>query len=141
MIFKIKNILAYFYQHPFIRYVFVGGTTFIIDFSILFILHGKLGIGLVIATSIAYWTSILYNFSLNRNWTFSANEKNALSKHILMYGLLLGFNYVFTVVFVSVVSHYIYFGTAKILAVGIQISWTYFIYKKIIFLPKVRNEI
>lgn len=130
---KIKNILLYLYGHPFVRYVFVGGTTFVLDFTILYLLHAKFGLGLALSTSVAYWLSILYNFLLNRRWTFSATEKSELSKHIVLYGILLGFNYLFTVLFVSVVSNFVYFGLAKVLSVGIQISWTYLIYKKYIF--------
>ena len=138
---KIKNILLYLYSHPFVRYVFVGGTTFVLDFTILFFLHAKLGLGLALSTTVAYWFSILYNFLLNRFWTFNATEKGELSKHILLYGILLGFNYLFTVMFVSIVSNFIYFGLAKVLAVGIQISWTYLIYKKYIFVKsKPRSD-
>ncbi len=133
---KARTFLGYLYRHHFIRYLLVGGTTFVLDFSLLVLLHGILNINLVVATSIAYWTSIVYNFTLNRNWTFSAAEKKSLHRHAILYAILLGLNYLFTVVFVSVVSHYFNYGVAKILAVIIQASWTFPIYKYIIFVKK-----
>jgi len=86
-----------------------------------------------IATTIAYWISIIYNFALNRYWTFSAWERESLRRHLSAYLVLLGFNYLFTVITVSLLSHIIYFGLAKVIAVAIQITWTYPIYKNVIF--------
>jgi putative flippase GtrA len=130
---KTSVLLSYLYKHHFVRYLFVGGSTFVIDFSLLFLLHGKAGVGLGLATSLAYWTSIVYNFLLNRWWTFSAHDKKDLHKHLGTYLVLLAFNYLFTVVFISVASHTINYLLAKAIAVLIQMSWTYFVYKNVIF--------
>ncbi|HUD10498.1 MAG TPA: GtrA family protein [Candidatus Saccharimonadales bacterium] len=130
------EIIQKIYKHHFARYVVVGGTTFIIDISILIFLHGHVHINLAVATTIAYWTSIIYNFCLNRWWSFSASEKDSLHKHLIPYAVLLGFNYLFTVIFVGLVSHVMYYGLAKVLAVAISMSWTYFIYRDVIFIKK-----
>jgi len=118
----------------FIRYVLVGGTTFAMDFILLYLLHGKVGISLGIATSIAYWVAIIYNFFLNRSWTFSVRDMRSLHKHVVSYLTLLTFNYIFTVVFVSLASHSINYLLAKAIAVLIQMSWTYYVYKRFIFI-------
>ncbi|HSX45319.1 MAG TPA: GtrA family protein [Candidatus Saccharimonadales bacterium] len=128
-----KRLTLYFYKHSFIRYLFVGGTTFFLDLGTLILLHGKFHISLPLATSIAYWLSVIFNFSLNRWWTFSVSEKSSLQKHAMTYGLLLGFNFIFTVIFVSNVSHHINYAKAKILAVAFQMCWNFFIYKNFIF--------
>ncbi|MCA9332276.1 GtrA family protein [Candidatus Saccharibacteria bacterium] len=130
---KVKPFLLFLYKHHFIRYLFVGGSTFIIDFSILYILHEHLYVKIAAATSIAYWVSITYNFLLNRYWTFDIREKESLQKHITTYLLLLIFNYFFVVLFVSGASHYINFIIAKAIAVAIQMTWTYYLYKNHIF--------
>jgi putative flippase GtrA len=130
---RVKGFLGYLYRHHFIRYLFVGGTTFMIDFGLLILLHGHLNISLPVATSIAYWSSIGYNFYLNRWWTFSAGEKANLHRHALSYGVLLGFNYLFTVIFVAAASKHVNYAVAKAISVGIQMSWTYVIYKNVIF--------
>jgi len=130
---KLKSFTAQMYKHHFIRYLFVGGTSFTIDFSLLFVLHGKAHIHLAIATSIAYWLSIAYNFLLNRSWTFSARDKTDLRRHLTSYLVLLGFNYLFTVIFVDIASHQINYLIAKALSVAISMSWTYFAYKHYIF--------
>ena len=133
---KIADFTNKLYTNSFLRYIFVGGSTFIIDFGLLYITHTVLNINIALATTIAYWTSIVYNFSLNRQWTFSAADKSSLRKHALYYGLLLLFNYLFTVLFVGIMSQFIYFGIAKVIAVVTQISWTYILYKRYIFTNK-----
>ncbi len=130
---KTNELIRYFYKHHFVRYLFVGGSTFIIDLGLLIFLHSKARLGLSIATTISYWISVVYNFSLNRWWTFSASENSSLSKHLSTYSVLLAFNYLFTVIFVSLASHSINYALAKVIAVMFQMCWNYFIYKNVIF--------
>src|SRR3569623_1255397 len=132
---KVSGLVFYLYRHHFVRYLLVGGTTFIIDFGILFLLHSKANIGIAIATSISYWVSIVYNFILNRYWTFDAREKESLRRHITSYMTLLVLNYIFAVIFVTVASHTINYILAKAIAVLVQMIWTYPVYKKVIFVP------
>lgn len=133
---KFRELTLYLYRHHFVRYLIVGGTTFAIDFGLLVILHGHLKLNLGASTSVAYWISIAYNFVLNRYWTFDAREKESLARHITVYCVLLIFNYLFTVTFVSIVGAHINYIIAKIMAVAIQMSWTYLIYKNMIFISK-----
>ncbi len=140
MLIKSKGLAVFLYKLSFMRYAFVGGTTFAIDFFLLVLLHGYFEVDLGLATTISYWTAIAYNFSLNRAWTFSANDREDLRKHTSLYLLLLGFNYLFTLVFVSTVSLFISFAIAKILAVAISVSWTYYMYKNYIFISNKKSK-
>ena len=137
---KAHQLVLVLYKHHFIRYLLVGGTTFILDFGILYILHSELKFSIAVATSISYWVSIVYNFVLNRYWTFDVREKESLKKHISTYLILLVINYIFVVIFVSVMSHYINYIIAKAIAVGIQMIWTYPIYKKFIFVHQAKAD-
>ena len=130
---KLKGFIGYLYRHHVIRYLFVGGSTFLIDFGLLVLLHGHFKFNLQLATSLSYWVSVTYNFTLNRNWTFSSGENKKLHQHLATSAVLLACNYAFTVIFVSMASHYVAYTVAKTLAVILQTSWTYQIYKKIIF--------
>jgi putative flippase GtrA len=137
---RTSAFVLYLYNHHFVRYLVVGGSTFVIDFGLLFTLHGKGHVNLAIATSLAYWISIAYNFSLNRHWTFSQRDKSDLRRHLSTYLVLLGFNYLFTVIFVSLASHSLNYLVAKAIAVAIQMTWTYFGYKNYIFTSKPQTE-
>lgn len=134
---KANTLVWYLYHHHFLRYLFVGGTTFIIDEALLIALHGKLGVQLTVSLFFSYLVAFVYNFSLNRWWAFSASENKTLAKHLAPYMLLFTFNLIFNIVFVNVVSHFINYAFAKALAVITQMAWTYFIYKNVIF---VRTE-
>ncbi len=130
---RVVGVSRFLYSHPLIRYIIVGGSSFLIYFVIIVVLHGQQNIKLTVATTIAYWTSVIWNFSLNRWWTFSAAETKSLHKHAAAYLLLLGFNYGFNLIFINTVSGFINYRVAAIAAVGIQTSWTYYTYKNIIF--------
>jgi putative flippase GtrA len=139
---KIRETTLFLYKHHFVRYLFVGGSTFVLDFGMLILLHGKLGFGIAASTSVAYWLSIIYNFILNRYWTFDAREKESLQRHITAYFVLLVVNYFFAVTFVSFASDHINYIYAKAIAVLIQMLWTYPVYNKIIFVnhpPKAKD--
>jgi putative flippase GtrA len=131
-----KSITLFLYRHHFVRYLIVGGTTFVIDFGILYTLHTHFNVKIAAATSIAYWVSITYNFLLNRYWSFDKREKESLQHHITTYFMLLIFNYFFVLLFVSFFSHHINFIIAKAIAVLLQMTWTYYLYKNYIFINK-----
>ena len=121
------------YSKSFRRYIFVGISTVAIDYLMLLILRKFLSSSLVLSVSIAYWTSIVYNFTLNRLWSFEAS-KGMVPRQILLYGCLLLFNYLITITIVAGLeslgmSEYI----AKLFALVLTISWTYILYKKIVF--------
>lgn len=130
---KALGLVDQMYRHPLIHYCVIGGGTFMLDFFLLVFLHGHLGINLLVATTLAYWTSIAFNFVTNRFWTFGATDTHVI-KHLVPYLALLGFNYLFTLAFVGITTYFgLHYTIAKIIAVIIQISWTYVIYKKVIF--------
>ena len=129
----LNGFLGTLYRHPFVRYLAVGGTTFVLDFGILFGLHSGLDLNLAGSTSVAYWISILFNFAVTRYWTFSVHEKEGLKRHITAYMVVLVVNYLFTVMLVSIAGEHINFVIAKAIAVLIQMAWTFPIYKYLIF--------
>ncbi len=123
-------------SQSFRRYLFVGFSTVAIDYILLALLRNVFSSSLVYAVSIAYWTSIAYNFLLNRHWSFGATE-GLVPKQIFLYGMLLVFNYLITLLVVwglesFGMSEYI----AKLFALGLTITWTYVLYKKIVFTVK-----
>lgn len=132
MLYKATELHKYLFRHQFMRYLFIGGSTFIIDFGLLVVLHDLLNLNLLLSASISYWMSVSFNFTMNRLWTFNKTSKDSIEHHLLFYGLLLAFNYMFTVSFIWATTNLgVHYTFAKILAVGIQIPWTYYIYKKI----------
>jgi putative flippase GtrA len=115
-----------------LKYVVVGGSTFLIDLGLLILLREVAHVAILLATTISYWASIAFNFFTNRAWTFQAQAR--LRRHALPYVLLLLTNYVVTIGLVGGLSHLgVNYAIAKVLAVGVSMSWTYIAYKKLIF--------
>lgn len=68
----IRDALLYIaYNSSFIRYVLVGGSGFVIDFSILYILFTRMGIAIYISQAISAELAIINNFIWNNYWSFS----------------------------------------------------------------------
>lgn len=130
---KITALIVFLYNSHLVRYLFIGGTTFMIDEALLILLHGVMHWSLPLSLLIAYGVAFVYNFSLNRWWNFSASANGKLAKHLVPYAFLFVFNLVFTIVSVSFMSHYINYAVAKALSVALQTTWTFLAYKYWIF--------
>lgn len=130
---KAIDTFHYFHGQRLFHYIGVGVGTVFIDMSILFLLHEVFNMWLWLSLTLAYWTSISFNFFFNRTYTFNHRAYDGLKKHSVLYILLLGFNYLFTLVFVTMLSHIIYFAIAKLIAIAVQTLWTFLIYKRFIF--------
>lgn len=66
------NSLIYVLTHsPFIKYVIVGGTGFLVDTTLLYIGYHFLRLNVEVAKVISAETAILSNFLLNNFWAFS----------------------------------------------------------------------
>jgi putative flippase GtrA len=137
---KIRAVVFSLYKHHFVRYLLVGGSTFILDFSMLVSLHTKLQLSLTLSTAFSYVLSVLYNFTLNRFWAFNARERASLKRHMLTYLVLVTFNFFFTIVAINDLSHHMGYTAAKVVAALVAIPWTYIIYKNYIFVIKKHDK-
>lgn len=120
-----------------VRFLIVGGLSFAIDFGLLVLLHEVLLVELWIATPIAFLTSLVFNFLLQRIFTFKA--QNGRSVSFLKYCILVVFN-TFAVDFIVNFAEWIGVGyqIGKIFATIVITGWNYVLYKQWIF-RAVRN--
>lgn len=127
----LKDALRRHYRNV-LRYAFVGASTFALDLGLLVALHELGHLSVVVAATISYWTSIAYNFMMNRQWTFETTA--SIRRHAVAYGLLLLTNYAVTIGLIALLGTvHINYAVTKIIAVVISASWTYLAYKKLIF--------
>lgn len=120
------------------KFLAVGVVSFAIDYGLLLILHDVFNVQLNIATTLAYLTGLVVNFTLNKMWTFSAPKGARQSTYqAFQYGVLVIFNLLATNVTVSV---------AESISVGPELSkpvataaimvLNYVVYQRIIFRAK-----
>lgn len=72
-----------------VRYLVVGGTSFICEYGTFYLLYREAAIQVYIANSLSFSIGLVVSFSLNRIWTFkAANYKLAGHHQLILYSLL-----------------------------------------------------
>ena len=80
MIDKIKNnklLLQIF------KFIIVGGTATVIDFIVLFILKEFIGLNEIVANTISFTVSVIYNYIASVKWVFDVDEDKNKSKQFI----------------------------------------------------------
>jgi putative flippase GtrA len=122
-----------------VRYVLAGGLSYAIELSCLLALHNLGHFSVEAATAISFWVGIVTSFLFQKLLAFQDYQKtiNTITHQVVGYGLLVGFNYVFTLVIVALFpANLIVF--SRTLALLIVTIWNYLFYK-IIFNEKPRK--
>jgi putative flippase GtrA len=122
------------------RFIIVGGISFVIDLGLLMLLHEVFLVDLLIATPIAFLTSLAFNFALQRMFTFRA--ENGRSVSFIKYCLLVVFNTVAVDLIVYAVD---WMGApyqiGKVIATVLTTAWNFLLYKHWIFkAPESQRE-
>lgn len=60
----------------FFRFLIVGGTATLIDFTIYILLNNKMGI--IVSKSLSMLCSCIYSFFMNRTWTFKVESRTSI---------------------------------------------------------------
>lgn len=139
---QITNIIIELLKHPtnstriqFLRYVFVGGAAFIVDFFSLFLLTDYFGIYYIISAALAFILGLVTNYLLSIKWVF--NQRNIDNKTIefslfAFIGIIgLGLNEIFIWFFTSKLG--IYYMISKIITAIIILFWNFFARKLTLF--------
>jgi putative flippase GtrA len=125
-----KNLIRSTYA----RYFVVGGLAYLVDIGILSGLYYGFHLSRVVSASISFWVGFLFSFAMQKMVAFQDYQKEmkSISKQAFMYGLLVAFNYLFTILVISIFpSRYVL--ASKTLAVAVSTIWNYFVYKHLIF--------
>lgn len=83
---KTDNVFLQFF-----RFIFVGGTAFVIDFSIYFILVEFVGVNYLISAAIAFFISVLANYYLSTSWVFNQSQ---IENRAIEFNLFLAISFV-----------------------------------------------
>ena len=118
---KTDNIFLLFF-----RFIFVGGTAFIIDFSI-YILLCYLGINYLISAAVAFFISVIANYILSTSWVFNQSqiENRAVEFNIFLAISIVGwlFTEILLYLFVDILS--LGLVLSKIIASFLVLFWNF----------------
>lgn len=118
-----------------LRYTFVGGIAFVVDFGSLFVFTEFLKIHYLISAAIAFLLGLLTNYALSVIWVF--NKRRLGSKYFefgifALIGIIgLGFNELFIWFFTEHIHFYYLF--SKIISTAFVYLWNFFARKFILF--------
>lgn len=132
-----RSYAHYFKEKPIVRYVVVGGTSYIIELACIYTLIA-LGISSVGAIAISFWIGLIVSFLLQKLVAFGDKRRSAraIASQSLAYGLLVLLNYVFTLGVVYIGTALVGVYIARTIALIITTGWNYLVYSKIIFRTK-----
>jgi len=122
-------------QHSVVRYIFIGGTSYIIEIAVLYILADIVGLGPTLGVALSFWIGLIISFFLQKLFAFrnKSFKKKLLLKQAVAYGALIVVNYIFTLAFVIVFEPIIGLIIARTVALIITTVWNFLLYSRVIF--------
>lgn len=119
------------------RYVFVGGTAFVVDFFFLYFFSDVCGIYYLISAVLSFIISVLVNYIMSTKWVF--NQDNIENKvlefnlFILISTIGLGFTEILLYFFTDIMG--IYYLVSKVISAIIVLFWN-FLARRVMFYGK-----
>ncbi|MFN8310277.1 MAG: GtrA family protein [Chitinophagales bacterium] len=117
-----------------LKFGVVGFSSFVMDFSITYVTKEKLRFNKYIANSCGFFFSAIYNFTLNRLWTFHSQDDQIVLQMVkfgisMSIGLLLANTLIY--VFNEKMKQNFY--VSKLMAVCVVMIWNFTMNNLIIF--------
>lgn len=117
-----------------IKFGFVGGTAFLIDYGVLFIFTEFLEIHYLISGTISFALSVIYNYILSVKWVFDTKNNKDKKQEFIIFLILsvigLGINQV--IMWLAVEKLHIYYMVSKIAATVVVMIYNFVTRKMIL---------
>ena len=119
---KTDNVLLQFF-----RFIFVGGTAFLIDFFIYFALVEFVNVNYLIAATIAFFISVLANYYLSTSWVFNQSqiENRAVEFNIFLAISIVGWIFTEILLYIFTDLWSINYLWSKIIASILVLFWNF----------------
>jgi putative flippase GtrA len=120
-------------QHQIIRYLFVGGFSYVIEIAVLYSANHILQLSAAVSVTISFWVGFIVAYILQKIVAFQNKEKSrkAVTKQLIGYGLLVLWNYGFTLIVVELFHTSVSVIVLRTIVIAITTIWNYVLYKKL----------
>jgi putative flippase GtrA len=120
-----------------VKYVITGGGSYAIELSTIVGLKAA-HLSNTQAVAISFWVGLVVSFVLQKLITFKdkSTDKNQLGRQVGLYMVLVGFNYLFTLGVIALLSNKMSVFISRTLALICTTVLNYYVYKKHIFKAK-----
>jgi putative flippase GtrA len=136
---QVTRLVGFVHRSHLLKFLIVGGLSFAIDLGLLVLLHEGFGVDLWFATPAAFLASLVFNYFVQRSYTFQSNNRQHVS--MFRYGLLVVFNVFATDIIVNLFdSLALTYAGGKVVATVSTMTWNFFLYKYWIFRTDARNS-
>ncbi|UTB31515.1 MAG: GtrA family protein [Methanobacterium sp. ERen5] len=119
----------------FFRYIFVGGTAFLVDFGSLYLLTEYFGIFYLMSAAIAFTLGLIANYLLSVRWVFNKHTLDNRLHEVGIFTLVgivgLGLNEVIIWFFTS--NMHLFYIYSKIISAALVLFWNFFARRYTIF--------
>jgi putative flippase GtrA len=118
------------------RFLLVGGASAGLDVGLLVGLRELLGVPVPVATTVAFFTALVFNYSLHRAWTFASADRPAApwARALGPYAVLVVANWVATLAIVTGSTAVgVPYAVGKVVAVAVIALCTFVAYDRWVF--------
>ena len=131
---KTDNVLLQFF-----RFIFVGGTAFLIDFFIYFALVEFVNVNYLIAATIAFFISVLANYYLSTSWVFNQSqiENRAVEFNIFLAISIVGWIFTEILLYIFTDLWSINYLWSKIIASILVLFWNFSAHRVMFYGKKI----
>jgi len=119
------------------RYVFVGGTAFVVDFFFLYVFSDIFGIYYLISAVFSFIISVLVNYAMSTRWVFNQNNIENRVVEFNLFLLISTIGLVFTEILLYFFTDIcgIHYLISKIISAVIVLFWN-FLARRVMFYGK-----
>ena len=130
----------------FLKFAVVGTLGAVVDFSVLYLLHIRIGFPLVLANTVSFTSAVLSNFTWNRLWTYPDSRSKPLSAQLGQFFAvnIIGWGINTSILAMlsphlttladamlpltwTIPAHTVGYNSAKVVATGVVMFWNFFV--------------
>lgn len=118
-----------------IRYTFVGGFAFIVDFGLLWFFTHICNIYYLISATLSFLAGLIVNFLISTKWIFNKSKVENKKIEFLFFGLIGGIGLGLNDLFMWLLTDYyaIHYLLSKLIAVFLVYFWNFFARKYLLY--------